>query len=89
MDKVQVPNYVNKSNFSGVVGMKIRSELTKERMSDKKVDGGVTASFCCKKEDTQQLFLMGNMRSREAILRMEILQNAYTLKTMVQWRLRN
>lgn len=43
---------MNKSNFSGVVGMKIRSELTKERMSDKKVDGGVTASFCCKKEDT-------------------------------------
>lgn len=32
--------------------MKIRSELTKERMSEEKVDGGVTASFCCKKEDT-------------------------------------
>ena len=33
-----VPSYLDKSNFSGVVGMKTRSELTEERMSDEKVE---------------------------------------------------
>ena len=36
--KEEVPNYLDKCNFSGVVGMKTRSELSEERMSDEKVE---------------------------------------------------
>lgn len=35
---MEVSNYLDKSNFSGVVGIKTRSELTEERMSDEKAD---------------------------------------------------
>jgi len=50
--KGEVPNYLDKSIFSGVVGMKIRSELSEERMSDEKVEIVNTAfGLCCKRED--------------------------------------
>lgn len=45
-------------------------------MSEEKVDGGVTALFVKRRHIA--VVSDGNMRSREAILRMEILQNAYT-----------
>ena len=44
-DNEEVLGDLDKSNFSGVVGMKIRSELTKERMSDEKVEGDSHSSW--------------------------------------------
>lgn len=35
---MKTSNSLDKSNFSGVVGIKTRSELTEERISDEKVE---------------------------------------------------
>lgn len=37
IDKMEVSNYLHKSNFSGVIGIKTRSTLTEDRMSDEEV----------------------------------------------------
>lgn len=72
---MEVSNYLNKSNFSRVMRLNPSSELNEERMSDEKVETvhKKLLGFAIIEDTLGCLFLLGNMRSREEILKIEIL----------------
>lgn len=72
---MEVSNYLNKSNFSRVMQLNPSSELNEERMSDEKVETvrKKLLGFAIIEDTLGCLFLLGNMRSREEILKIEIL----------------
>lgn len=66
---MEVFNYLDKSNFSRVVGLNPSSEWTEERMSDEKAETvhKQLLGFAIIEDTLECLFLLGNMRSREEI----------------------
>lgn len=72
---MDVFNYLDKSNFSRVVGLNPSSELTEERMSDEKAETvhEKLLGFAIIEYPLGCLFLLENMRSREESLKIEIL----------------